>query len=113
MCLMGLVSACGNQADGGSAPSATAIVVGAQLESTPAEASEALVLWTVSSGQPDYAYIWGRADVVGKSFKGSLERVSGAAERHAIIYVDRDRANAYIDAMSATATPHFDFPNWT
>jgi hypothetical protein len=141
----GLLAACGTENAGGSAASATAVSVEARLGSAPAAPSEALVLWGVSSGQPDYLYLWGRADVEHDSFKlalrgrppaqainsyglgvgmiviaarsaglhdgmqskedePSLQQALGASEQQAIIYVDHDQADAYIESMSATTT---------
>jgi hypothetical protein len=137
-----LLAACGDQVDG---TGGTAVSVGARLGSAPAEASEALVTWVVTSGQPDYSYVWGRAAVEGDSLQIVLrsrppadalnkyglgvgmilvapraaglrdgmqseadehlfDQISGASERHAIIYVDHDQANAYIDSMSSGAS---------
>src|SRR5262245_7305388 len=123
------VAACSDE--GGSGASATAVSVAGRLSSAPAEASDAAVIWSVTSGS-DYLYVWGRAEVSGVAFQLELrgrppaeainsyglgvgliliaprsllregkqtntdmamyKRVSGASERHAIIYVDHDQA---------------------
>lgn len=153
--LVGL-SACASETEGGSTASAAGLSLQSTLPAAPAEASEVLVAWNVSSGPEDYAYIWGRAAVTDDSFKLNLpnpppaeainsyglgvgllvvmpvaagvpdgrqsesdedkfEQVTGASERHAIIYVDRERAEAEISAASpdevAEAREHwlFDF----
>lgn len=134
--LVGL-SACASEIEGGSSASSTGLSLQDTLPAAPTVASEVLVAWNVSSGPDDYAYIWGRADVLDGSFELDLpspppaeamnsyglgvgllvvmptaagiadgrqseseedkfEEVTGASERHAIIYVDRERAAAEI-----------------
>lgn len=65
-----LLAACGGDADG----SPTSLSITAQLGSTPREASEVLVLWNVTSGSPDYIYLWGRANFEGDSFELALRQ---------------------------------------
>lgn len=40
-----------------------------RLDPAPAEASEAIVAWNVTSGPSDYAYVWGRAPLQNGAFK--------------------------------------------
>ena len=160
-CASCCVAACGGQDHGDPQASAPPLALEASLGSAPDEASEAVVMWNVTSGEPDYLYLWGRASVEGDSFKlvlhsrppaaamnnsglgvgmimlaprsagfrdgmqsdadeGLYENFRGASERQAIIYVDREQANARIEAMSSTLTADelksarehwlFDFP---
>lgn len=76
MCLAaGVLCACGSD-DAGGGPtgvaSTTALSFASTLDAAPAEAADARVLWSVSSGQPDYLYAWGRAAVQDRSFTLTL-----------------------------------------
>lgn len=53
--------ACGSDDGSGSTP--TSLSLATALASAPDQPSEAVVLWSVTSGQPDYVYVWGRAAV--------------------------------------------------
>jgi hypothetical protein len=154
------LAACGGDDDGAgvAGASTSALSFTTKLSSAPSESSEVLVLWSVSSGSPDYLYEWGRASVRGSSVSFALhnrppadalndyglgvgllllapssvdvpegklteddaallDKLTGADDRHAIIYVDHDRANAVLDAEPPDAgdagRDHwlFDFPN--
>lgn len=70
--MLASVSACSDEPDSRAASTGGLSVTGA-LRSAPEQASEAIVLWSVSSGSPDYAYLWGRTPVDKASFTLSLE----------------------------------------
>lgn len=160
--LVAVLSACGSDDPGSSSVSANAMSLALKLDKAPPSASDAVVVWSVSSGSPDYAYLWGKAAVndttsrlelktrppaeainsyglgvgivviaprsdqlhEGKQTdpdEGVLGQAFAASERHAIIYVDHERAEAWIAMKTAGATPDevkrahehwlFDFPN--
>ena len=69
----GLCACSESDAPGGSSASATSLALVQRLNTAPAADSEAVVVWTVTSGSPDYAYVWGRADVQGSSFNLRLQ----------------------------------------
>jgi hypothetical protein len=156
------LAACGGDDEcacgAGEGASTSALSFTGKLASAPSEPSQVLVLWSVSSGSPDYLYKWGSAAVHGSSINFALRsrppadalndyglgvgllllapsrvdvpegkltegdnallgRLTGADDRHAIIYVDHDRANAVLEAEPPDAggagRDHwlFDFPD--
>jgi hypothetical protein len=63
-------AACGNDAESGGANTVQGTLVG----TPPAPASKIVVVWSVSSGSPDYVFKFGEGSVTGAKYVVSLER---------------------------------------
>ncbi|HMF27143.1 MAG TPA: hypothetical protein VKE42_00135, partial [Candidatus Cybelea sp.] len=73
LCATFWVAACAGKEPREPASSTPALALEATIGSAPAEATEALVMWNVTSSDPHYLYLWGRANVEGDSFKLALQ----------------------------------------
>src|SRR5262245_59461033 len=67
--LLVAVSACAEE----SSANADALSLAQRLDAAPAQAADAVVLWSVTSGSPDYMYVFGKTAVNDRAFTLRLD----------------------------------------